>query len=108
MRDDAPTTRGVIAQSMCRECGVMPGQLHAQLCPSVLRAAELGGIGVLARELERLESMLGKLESYTRRIEAAADRVERAVERSSSRVIDVPALEAPPALPSSTRRGSKR
>lgn len=105
---EAPTTRGVVAQSMCRDCGVMPGQLHAQLCPSVLRAAELGGIGVLARELERLELALGNLDSYTRRIEAAAERIERAVERSSSHVIDVTPPPALPALPSSTRGRAKR
>lgn len=67
-----------ISQSMCRECGAMPGAPHTRECPTIARLADAGAVAQLMRAR-------GELQELADRFERVADRLERALERVEQR-----------------------
>lgn len=65
---------GVVAQSMCKDCGALPGGFHGQSCATAARLVEAGSVVAFRKEREALERSLALVLD---RLDGIVDRLER-------------------------------
>lgn len=71
-------TGRILSRTMCRDCGVLPGQYHSETCGTTARLVEAGSVIAFRAEREQLER---KLDHVVEQLGHALDRGERLLDR---------------------------